>query len=92
MIKVKNGEASLKGNHIDLGSDLAIAVKALVEASQKIGMSREEAIEFVRKSVELGLKTEEELREEAKRLVTKMMSDILSIMNESNEEGEESNE
>ena len=94
MIRVKNAKVKIVGHPIDLGSELAVAVKGMVDALQKKGMPREDAVGYVKKAVELGLKTEEEIHEEAQQKIGELLVKLGAAMidNPLESEGESDHE
>lgn len=86
MIKVKNGEATLTGTPVDLCADLTMAIKAVVHAFEE----NELDIELVKKSVELGFKSEDELRKEVEAKMGKLIMNMInSILEDEEEESED---
>lgn len=69
MIKAKNGKVKIKGKAITLGSEYARITNVFLNALVGGGIPKEDALMMVEKAYQLGLKTEEEVFEEAKRYI-----------------------
>lgn len=75
MIKSKNGKGKMKGTFNELVCDFGVITNRLAKAFEGSGIPKEEAQKLLRKAFELGLKTEEELHEEAKKALIKLLSE-----------------
>lgn len=71
MIKTENGKVNLKGNIITLKSNLATIISSIREAFAEC-MSQDEADENIREAIRVGFMTKEELRDESKRVESKI--------------------
>lgn len=90
MIKVKKGEAKLKGRPSDILTELSIAIRGTVDALEENGIPHEVAVASVKKSVELAFKTREELEQEAKQKIGELLMHLgESMVDDSEEEGEQ---
>lgn len=67
MIKIENGKINLEGNTVTLKSNLATIISSIREAFAEC-MSQDEADENIREAIRVGFMTEEELRDELKRV------------------------
>lgn len=67
MIKIENGKINLEGNIVTLKSNLATIISSIREAFAEC-MSQDEADENIREAIRVGFMTEEELRDELKRV------------------------
>lgn len=88
MIKTKNGKVNLKGNIVTLKSDLATIIISVREAFTE-RMSQDEADENIREAIRVGFMTEEEFRDELKRVESKIsekfggtIEDIMELIDE----------
>lgn len=89
MIIVKKRKLKIKGKHpVELCTELVSAVKGILEALEKSGMPREEAIRLVRKSAEIAFMTDEELRAEAHKKASKMIITLGKAMADDAEGGQ----
>ena len=86
MLKVKNGKAKIEGRPMDIAVELTSLIKCIVESYEEAGMKREDADKFIRRAMELGLKSEKELREEANEVMKKVLSDLADKIKEIAEE------
>lgn len=71
MIKTENGKVNLKGNIVELKSDLAMMIISIREVFAE-RMSQDEADENIREAIRVGFMTEEEFRDESKRVESKI--------------------
>lgn len=88
MIKTENGKVNLKGNIVELKSDLAVIIISIREAFAE-RMSQDEADENIREAIRVGFMTEEEFRDESKRVESKIsekfggtIEDIMELIDE----------
>ena len=88
MIKIENGKVNLKGNIVELKSDLAMIIISIREAFAG-RMSQDEADENIREAIRVGFMTEEEFRDESKRVESKIsekfggtIEDIMELIDE----------
>lgn len=88
MIKTENGKVNLKGNIVELKSDLAMMIISIREVFAE-RMSQDEADENIREAIRVGFMTEEEFRDESKRVVSKIsekfggtIEDIMELIDE----------
>lgn len=86
MIKSSNGEVTIKGRTTEIASDLTMLIRGMLESFEKHEMEKEEAEMLVRKAVELGFKSENEIRKEVDKLMKDLMKDILKALTEEEEE------
>lgn len=92
MIKTENGKVNLKGNIVELKSDLTMMIISIREVFAE-RMSQDEADENIREAIRVGFMTEEELRDESKRVESKIsekfggtIEDIMELIREENNE------
>lgn len=71
MIKTENGKVNLKGNIVELKSDLTMMIISIREVFAE-RMSQDEADENIREAIRVGFMTEEEFRDESKRVESKI--------------------
>lgn len=71
MIKIENGKVNLKGNIVELKIDLAMMIISIREVFAE-RMSQDEADENIREAIRVGFMTEEEFRDESKRVKSKI--------------------
>lgn len=88
MIKTENGKVNLKGNIVELKSDLTMMIISIREVFAE-RMSQDEADENIREAIRVGFMTEEELRDESKRVESKIsekfggtIEDIMELIDE----------
>ncbi len=88
MIKTENGKVNLKGNIVTLKSDLAAIIISIREVFAE-RMSQDKADENIREAIRVGFMTEEELRDESKRVESKIsekfggtIEDIMELIDE----------
>ena len=88
MIKTENGKVNLKGNIFTLKSDLAAIIISIREVFAE-RMSQDKADENIREAIRVGFMTEEELRDESKRVESKIsekfggtIEDIMELIDE----------
>ncbi len=88
MIKTENGKVDLKGNIVELKSDLAMMIISIREVFAE-RMSQDEADENIREAIRVGFMTEEEFRDESKRVESKIseqfggtIEDIMELIDE----------
>lgn len=88
MIKTENGKVNLKGNIVELKSDLTMMIISIREVFAE-RMSQDEADENIREAIRVGFMTEEELRDESKRVESKIsekfggtIEDIMEFIDE----------
>ncbi len=88
MIKTENGKVNLKGNIFTLKSDLAAIINSIREVFAE-HMSQDKADENIREAIQLGFMTEEEFRDELKRVESKIsekfggaIEDIMELIDE----------
>lgn len=88
MIKIENGKVNLKGNIVELKSNLAMMIISIREAFAE-HMSQDEADENIREAIRVGFMTEEEFRDESKRVESKIsekfggtIEDIMELIDE----------
>lgn len=88
MIKTENGKVNLKGNIVELKSDLTMMIISIREVFAE-RMSQDEAGENIREAIRVGFMTEEELRDESKRVESKIsekfggtIEDIMELIDE----------
>ena len=93
MIKAKEGKVEVKGFTDELLADVGVIIHSLVDAFVENDIPRDEAVEEIRRAVELGFKTEEEIREDAKKklgeFLKKMYEDIVELFEEEEEQADE---
>ena len=76
MIKVDKGRVTIKGSVIEISTDLSCIISSLME--DDIGFSRDDIME----SVEIGMKTEDEVREMAEKVVADILKNIFHHNND----------
>ena len=88
MIKTENGKVDLKGKIVELKSDLAMMIISIREVFAE-RMSQDEADENIREAIRVGFMTEEEFRDESKRVESKIseqfggtIEDIMELIDE----------
>ena len=88
MIKTENGKVNLKGNIFTLKSDLAAIINSIREVFAE-RMSQDKADENIREAIRVGFMPEEELRDESKRVESKIsekfggtIEDIMELIDE----------
>lgn len=88
MIKTENGKVNLEGNIVELKSDLAMMIISIREVFAE-RMSQDEADENIREAIRVGFMTEEEFRDESKRVESKIsekfggtIEDIMELIDE----------
>lgn len=88
MIKTENGKVNLEGNIVTLKSDLAAIIISIREVFAE-RMSQDKADENIREAIRVGFVTEEELRDESKRVESKIsekfggtIEDIMKLIDE----------
>ena len=88
MIKTENGKVNLKGNIVTLKSDLAAIIISIREVFAE-RMSQDKADENIREAIRVGFMPEEELRDESKRVESKIsekfggtIEDIMELIDE----------
>lgn len=88
MIKTENGKVNLKGNIVELKSDLTMMIISIREVFAE-RMSQDEADENIREAIRVGFMTEEEFRDESKRVESKIsekfggtIEDIMELIDE----------
>lgn len=88
MIKTENGKVNLKGNIVELKSDLTMMIISIREVFAE-RMSQEEADKEIREAIRVGFMTEEEFRDESKRVESKIsekfggtIEDIMELIDE----------
>ena len=75
MIKIENGKVNLKGNIVELKSNLAMIIISIREVFAE-HMSQDEADENIREAIRVGFMTEEEIRDELKRVGSKIFEKV----------------
>lgn len=75
MIKIENGKVNLKGNIVELKSNLAMTIISIREAFAEC-MSQDEADENIREAIRVGFMTKEEVRDELKRVKSKISEKV----------------
>ncbi len=88
MIKVENGQVELKGNPVNICTDLTLAIRGVVTAFEENEIPKEEAIDLVNKAIELALKGEDELRKEAEAKIGKLLMRMFDEILKDEEQGE----
>lgn len=88
MIKSSNGEVTIKGAVTDVATDFTVLAKEMIKAFKKSGMEKEEAEGFLKKAFELAFKSEKQIREEAHKMMKGFLRDLLSSLDEEEEEEE----
>ena len=88
MIKTENGKVNLEGNIVTLKIDLATIINSIREVFAE-RMSQDKADENIREAIRVGFMTEEELRDESKRVESKIsekfggtIEDIMELIDE----------
>lgn len=88
MIKTENGKVNLEGNIVELKSDLAMMIISIREVFAE-RMSQDEADGNIREAIRVGFMTEEEFRDESKRVESKIsekfggtIEDIMELIDE----------
>lgn len=88
MIKAENEKTNLEGNIITLKSDLAMIINSMRRVFSE-HMSQDKADENIREAIQLGFMTEEEFRDELKRVESKIsekfggaIEDIMELIDE----------
>lgn len=75
MIKTENGKVDLKGDIVTLKSNLAVIIISIREVFAE-RMSQDEADENIREAIRVGFMTEEEFRDELKRVKSKISEKV----------------
>lgn len=75
MIKTENGKVNLKGNIVELKSDLTMMIISIREVFAE-RMSQDEADENIREAIRVGFMTKEEVRDELKRVKSKISEKV----------------
>lgn len=88
MIKSSNGEVIIKGEVTAVATDFTVLTKEMIEAFKKSGMEKEDAEDLLRKAFELAFKSEKEIRDEASKIMKDFLRDLLSSLDDEEEEGE----
>ena len=89
MIKANKKEVKLKGFGPDLLDEYAKVTRSLIATFQEQGISKEFALDMVAEAHRVGTLTEQELEEETRKIVGKIMMDIANSMCGNSEESEE---
>lgn len=76
MIKTENGKVDLKGDIVTLKSNLATIIMSIRAAFVEHRMSQDEADENIREAIRVGFMTEEEVRDELKRVKSKISEKV----------------
>lgn len=77
MIKSKDGAVEVKGSTTVLMTDLSMIIKLLRETFEEEDIPKEIGDKLIRKAVDVGFWTEEELAKENNKLVKELMDLIL---------------
>lgn len=85
MIKAKKKKVSIKGYSLELTLEFSNITKALKESFVENGLSEEEAMDVLNRAFRLGTMSEEEVREEAMRVMREALSNITEEEEGSNE-------
>lgn len=75
MIRVENGRMEARGSVPELCSDLSTVVSGLNDLIAE-GIGTEGSHEMIMKAVELGLKSEDEIRAEAQKVIDDFMDSL----------------
>lgn len=73
MIKFEDGTIELKGTVPSLMAETTMILREIKEATIKDGLSEEDAIDFIRKSIENAFMTKEQLKEEVAKNFLKLV-------------------
>ena len=77
MIKIEDETIELKGTVPSLMTDTTMILREIKEVAIKDGLSEEDAIDFIRKSIEVAFMTEEQVKEEAAKNFMKLLFGVL---------------
>ena len=75
MIKTENGKVDLKGDIVTLKSNFAVIIISIREAFAEC-MSQDEADENIREAIRVCFMTKEEVRDELKRVKSKISEKV----------------
>lgn len=89
MIKTNEGKVELKGSQMELMADVGCIIHSLRDTLVENEVPREEAEEMLKKAVELGLKTDEEIEEDSKKKLGEFLKKMCKELIEAFEEEEE---
>ena len=77
MIKFEDETIELKGTVPSLMTETTMILREIKEAVIKDGLSEEDAIDFIRKSIEVAFMAEEQLKEEVAKNFMKLLFGVL---------------